>query len=208
MKYILIIICLAAVVPTRAEVYLDGAAVFSKLSAPAINGRDRANGATLEAGWKFGESGRHAITLGLQAVQWSGARQDYQALSGTTVDSHSVRTRLETFLVGYAWETPLAPAWRLRVTAAGGLGRIKDTTESTLTVSGVAPVVERFDRTESAKFCGRLGLDVRWYFSTHAHLLLGVDVMRKAADDEPSLYYGSFGAVTATTGKIGIGFRF
>jgi hypothetical protein len=189
--------------------YIDGAAVFSNLSAPAINGNDRANGAAIEAGWKFGAAGRHAVTFGLQAVQNSGAHEFFASVSGTQVTTRSLRTRLEAAVVGYAWETSLAPSWSFRAGAGIGLARIREETESTVHVGGTSSTtITRNSGAESAKICGRVGADIRWHFSTHGHLLLGVEWLRKEADDDPTLPFTQFGAVTATSGRIGIGIRF
>jgi hypothetical protein len=208
MKWNILLFCaLAGLV--RAEGYLDVAAVFSKLSAPAINGDDRANGAGLEGGWKFGTAKQHALTIGLGAVQGSGARESFMALYGTSVSTRSVRTRLETLLVGYSWETPLGGDWRLRLAAGAGFGRIRDTTETVLIYSGnPTPQVTRRSGSESAKACGRLGADLRWHFSRRGHVLLGAEWLRKAADDGFNLPHANFGAVTAVSGRVGIGFRF
>lgn len=204
---ITLLFCLLAGL-ARAEGYLDAAAVFSRLDAPGINDRDQANGAALEGGWKFGQAGRHAVTLGWQAVQWSDAYSSLTALSGTSIDVHTERTRLETFLAGYAWETPLAEKWRLRLAAGAGFGRIREDTESVVTFSGnPVPTVERRSDSESSKFCGRIGADVRWLFSRRGHLLFGAEWLRKEADDGPTNLYRPFGAVTAVSAKIGLGFR-
>jgi hypothetical protein len=207
MKPLLLFCVLAGA--AHAAGYLDGSAVFSKLNAPAINGDDRAHGIAIDAGWKFGPSGRHAITLGLQAVEGSGAHESFMSVSGTTISTRSVRTRLETMLVGYAWETSLAPAWSFRAGAGVGFGRIREEQESAVHVGGTSTTtITRSSGRESAKICGRVGADVRWHFSTRGHLLLGVEWLRKSADDDPSLPFTNFGAVTATSARVGIGVRF
>lgn len=210
MKCFLVLFFCSWVGLIRAEGYLEASAVYARLNAPAITHRDRAGGIALEGGWRFGPAKRHAVTLGLQAVQWSDAHREIYTVYGNGIEARSVRTRLETLLLGYAWETPLAPEWRLRLGAGAGLGRINDTTESRSLYGPPRPPGPwvRNDGTEPAEACGRVGADIRWHFSSRGHLLMGVEWLRKAAAEENRIYYGPFGAVTATTGKIGIGFRF